>query len=98
VVVILRTLFMRDLRGNLVFPRLAYAATGQALDRLLRWLFRFLVRRPVNRVREFVVSLRDHQTAAEILLAGAAVLVALIRSLALLVASTGALYLTLFRF
>jgi hypothetical protein len=97
-VVILRTMFMRDLRGNWVFPRLAYAATGQAVDRNARRLFRFLVRRPVNRVREFFATLRDHESVVEILLAGFAVLTAFVRALAFLLLAIGSLYAAIFRF
>ncbi len=96
-VVILRTLLMRDLRGNWVFPRLAYAATGEAVDRDIRRLYRFLVRRPANRVREFFATLQDHESLLEILLAGFAVLVAFVRALALLMVATGLLYITLAR-
>lgn len=97
-VVILRTLFMKDLRDNWVFPRLAYAATGEALDRNIRWLFRFLIRRTGNRVKEFFATLRDHQSLIEILLAGFAFLAALVRALALLLLALGSLYIALRRF
>jgi hypothetical protein len=97
-VLISKTLFMRDLKGNWVFPRLAYAATGHAIDRNLRKLFRFLIRRPWKRVSEFLATVRDHQTAVEILLAGFAVFVAFIRALAFLALASGALYLAVFRF
>jgi hypothetical protein len=96
--VILRTMFMRDLRGNWVFPRLAYAATGQAVDRNARRLARFLVRRPINRLREFSTTLRDHERLQEVLLAGFAVLTAFVRALALLLLAIGSLYAAIFRF
>jgi hypothetical protein len=89
---------MKDLRGNWVFPRVAYAATGEAIDRNIRRLFRFLIRRPGNRVIEFFATLRDHQSLVEILLAGFAVLAALVRALALLVLAIGSLYIALHRF
>lgn len=106
--VILKTMFtrdptgkwvlMRDLRENWVFPRLAYAASGEALDRNIRRLFRFMIRRPFNRVHEFLATVRDHQSVAEILLAGFAILTALVRALALLLFAIGSLYIALHRF
>lgn len=97
-VVILRTLFMRDLRGSWVFPRLAYATTGETVDRNIRRAYRFLVRRPANRVREFLATLRDHHSVVEIFLAGFAILVAFIRAVALLLVAVGLLYLALTQF
>lgn len=97
-VVILRTLVLRDLRGNWVFPRLAYAATGEAVDRNIRWLFRFLLRRPAIRIGEFFAKLREHESLLEILLAGFAVLTAFVRALALLLAAIGSLYVAFSQF
>jgi hypothetical protein len=97
-VVILRTLFMTDLRGNWVFPRLAYAVTGEAMDRNARRLVRFLVRRPLNRCLEFFATVRDHQSVAEIVLAAFAVLTAFVRALALLLFAVGSLYIAIHHF
>ncbi len=97
-VVIAKTIFMRDLRGNWVFPRLVYTATGLAIDRGIRRLFRFLIRRPFNRAREFFAVLRDHESIAEILLAGFAVFVSFIRALALLLLALGSFYIAIARF
>jgi len=97
-VVIAKTLFMRDLRGNWVFPRLVYATTAQALDRGIHRLVQATVRRPANRLAEFLIVLRDRESLAEILLAGFAVLVSFVRALTLLLLSIGALYLVIFRF
>jgi hypothetical protein len=96
--VILRTLFMRDLRGNRVFPRLAYAASTEAADRNIRRLYRFLIRRPINRAHEFLATLRDHKGSIEILLAAFAVAVAFIRALALLLLAAGLFFIVLNRF
>lgn len=97
-VVILRTMFMRDLRGNWVFPRLAYAATGDAIDRNIRRLYRFLVKRPANRVRELLATLHEHESVLEIVLAAFAILVALVRAIALLLIAIGTLYVAIARF
>lgn len=94
---ILRTLFTRDLRGNWVFPRLAYATTGQAIDRNSRRLFRFMIARPWDRIVQFLVTLDEHRSKAEVLLAAFAVLAALVRALALLFA-VALLYGVLLRF
>lgn len=97
-VVIARTLFMKDLRSNFVFPRLVYAVIGQTIDRRIRAAARFLIRRPLNRVTEFVATWREHEKTAEILLAAFALTIALIRALALLVAAIGSLYLAFSQF
>jgi hypothetical protein len=89
---------MRDLRDNWVFPRLTYAVTGEAVDRNIRRLYRFLFKRPANRVREFFATLRDHESPLEILLAGFAILTAFVRALALLLIAVGLLFAAIARF
>lgn len=89
--VIVKSLFMRDLRGNWVFPRLAYATAGHAVDRNARKLFRFMVARPWNRVGQFLATLDNHERKAEILLAAFAVLVAFVRALSVFLAVIGSL-------
>lgn len=96
-VVVLKTAFMRDLRGNWVFPRLVYAVTGEALDRNFRRLFRFLVRRPANRVREFFATLHDHESLVEVVAAAFAVLAGFVRALALLILAVGLLFFAIAR-
>jgi len=95
--VVLRTLFIRDLRESWVFPRLAYAATGHAIDRGLRRLFRFLITRPANRFGAFVRACGDHESLVELGLAAFALVIALVRALALLLLVIGSVYLSLFR-
>jgi len=92
---ILRTFFMRDLRGNWVFPRLAYAATPQAIDRNLRSLVRFFISRPINRFLDLLTVLEDHQTGMEILLALFALTIALMRAAALLAITAGTFFLAI---
>jgi hypothetical protein len=94
-VVILRTLFLRDLRDQWVFPRLVYVTTGQALSRNARRLSQFLVVRPRERVGQLLVTLRDERGLAEVLLAALAVLTAFVRALALLLLAVGGLYVAL---
>jgi hypothetical protein len=94
-VVILRTLFLRDLRDNWVFPRLVYATTRQALDRNARRLCRFLIVRPRDRVVQLLVTLRDERGLVEVLLATLAVLTAFLRAVALLLLAVGCLYVAL---
>jgi hypothetical protein len=94
-VVILRTLFLRDLRDNWVFPRLIYVTTGQAVDRNARRLYRLLVIRPRDRVMQLLVTFRDERGFAEMLLAAIAVLTAFVRAIALLLLAVGALYVAL---
>ena len=94
-VVILRTLFLRDLRDNWVFPRLVYVTTRQAMGRNARRLHRFLVVGPRDRVVQLLVTLRDERGLAEILLAALAVLTAFVRALALLLLAVGCLYVAL---
>lgn len=96
-VVIAKTLFMRDLRGNWVFPRLVYATTGQALDRGIHGLVQSTIRCPADRLRNFFFVLRDRESFAGILLAGFAVLVSFVKALTYLLLSIGALYLVIFR-
>jgi hypothetical protein len=97
-VVILRTLFLRDLRNNWVFPRLVYATTGQAMDRNARRLFRFLIAGPRNRVVLLLATLREEESFAEVLLAILALVIAFVRALALLLLAIGCLYVALSRF
>jgi hypothetical protein len=95
---ILRTLFMQDLRGRFVFPRLVYAMSSQAVDRITRRLIRFMIMRPHNRVIQFSRTLRDHRDTAEILLAALAVLTAFVRSVASFLVAVSFLYLAILRF
>lgn len=92
---ILRTLFLRDLRDNWVFPRLVYVTAGQAVDRNARRLYRFFVLRPRERVGQLLFTLRDERGLIEVLLATLAVLTAFVRAVALLVLAVGALYVAL---
>ncbi|HEX3173855.1 MAG TPA: hypothetical protein VHQ43_06530 [Solirubrobacterales bacterium] len=89
---ILRTLFLRDLRDRWVFPRLIYLTTGQAFDRNARRLCRMLVVGPRDRVVQLLFTLRDERGLAELLLAALAVLTAFMRALALLLLAVGSLY------
>jgi hypothetical protein len=89
---------MRDLRGNLVFPRLAYAAISQAMDRNARRLFRLMISRPRNRAVQFGITLRDHQDLAELVLAAFAAIAAWTRAFAFFLGALGFLFLAISRF
>lgn len=86
---------MVDLRGNWVFPRLVYAALTQGLDRQLRALIRFLLVRPARRFVDLLEVLENHQTGMEILLSSFALLIALLRALALLAVAVAIALVTL---
>lgn len=92
---ILRTLFLRDLRDNWVFPRLVYVTTGQAARRNARRFYRFLVLRPRERFAQLLFAMRDETGLVAMLLATLAVLTELVRAVALLVLAVVALYVAL---
>lgn len=86
-VAIAKTLFLRDLRGKWVFPRLLYSVAAHGVDRASRKALAFFIARPWRRIVEFNRTLHDHRESAEVLLAAFAVLSAVVRAYAWLVAA-----------
>jgi hypothetical protein len=93
--VILKTLFLRDLRDNWVFPRLAYVTAGQAINRNARRVRLLLIALPRDRVLQLLSTLRDERDLAEMLLAALAMLATFLRAMALVIIAIGSLCLAL---